>query len=89
MRIRPTKKITIGPNGITFDGWDVLLGGAIACWVVGGWVDNAPGFLVWLGLAHIVVWVVALVLNSARARRGPGSTEGGGQTGGVSAGSGG
>lgn len=82
MRIRSTKNIKIGRDGITFDGWDVLLGGAIACWVVGGWFDNALGFLVWVGFAVLVVWVVAVLWNSARAHHGPKS---GGQTGGSSA----
>lgn len=80
MRIRKagTKGIGIGP--VDFDGWDVLVGGGIACIVVASTVAGAPPFLLYLGISLIVVWLVATVIVNVRAGRqpSPDQTSGGG-----------
>ena len=49
------------PFGIALDRWEVLLGGGIACVVVGA-VAESVRFLVWIGLALIVLWVITVFL---------------------------
>ena len=47
--------------GITFTEWEVLLGGGIVCTVVGA-VTKGVHFLLWVGLALIALWVLAVIL---------------------------
>jgi hypothetical protein len=55
-----TKGVGIGP--VKFDGWEVLLGGGIAMLILGYAIDNAPGFLVPLGVVLLALWLIAVVL---------------------------
>jgi|BarGraNGADG00212_1021973.scaffolds.fasta_scaffold10003_4 hypothetical protein len=59
MRIN-TKSVSIFGK-IVLDGWEVLLGGAIACFVVGGaW--RAEHFLIFVGIALLLLWVVMVFM---------------------------
>ena len=49
------------PFGIVLDGWEVLLGGGLACVVVGV-AANTVRFLVWVGIGLIFIWVVTVFL---------------------------
>ena len=59
MRIN-TKSVSI-LGKITLDGWEVLLGGAIALFVVGG-AFRGEHFLVFVGVGLLVLWVVMVFL---------------------------
>jgi hypothetical protein len=70
------------PFGIVLDGWEVLLGGAIACIVVGVVAKNVR-FLVWIGVGLIVLWVITVVLVNTGilpSRPRPKAGEGGGSS---------
>ena len=49
------------PFGIALDGWEVLLGGGLACVVVGV-AAKTVHFLVWVGIGLIALWVVTVFL---------------------------
>lgn len=48
------------PLGIALDGWEVLLGGGLACVVVGA--AEKMRVLVWIGIGLIVIWVITVFL---------------------------
>lgn len=60
MRFRGTKKIKI-LGKIEFGGWDVLLGGAVALFIVGGLLPEER-FLFFVGVGLIVLWLVMTFL---------------------------
>jgi hypothetical protein len=68
------------PLGIALDKWEVLLGGGLACIVVGV-AAKTVRFLVWIGIALIIVWVVTVFLVNLgllKANTGSEPSEGGG-----------
>jgi hypothetical protein len=70
------------PFGIVLDGWEVLLGGGIACIVIGV-AAKTVRFLVWVGIGLIVLWVITVFLVNLgvlRTTSGPKAKEGGGSS---------
>lgn len=59
MRLK-TKDVNF-PGGISVDGWEVLLGGGIVCIVVGA-LAKGVRFLIAVGVALIVLWVITVFL---------------------------
>jgi hypothetical protein len=69
------KRIGISPTGgLKFDGWDVLLGGAIAFLVARVFVHDTPVDLFWVAVVLAILWVIAVILSNLGwlpSRRGP------------------
>jgi hypothetical protein len=81
MRFKSSKGIQL-PLGISVDGWEVLLGGGIACIAVGA--AEKMRLLEWIGIGIIVLWVIAVFLvnlgiigstSKAKAEEGGGSSK--------------
>jgi cytochrome b561 len=64
--------------GMKFDGWEVLLAGGIACIIAGTQFSQAHTLLMWLGIALVVLWVIAVIVVNTRSRRPAQPTQGGG-----------
>jgi len=64
--------------GITFDGWEVLLAGGIACIIAGTQYSQAHTLLMWLGIALVALWVIAVIVVNIRSRKATLPSQGGG-----------
>jgi hypothetical protein len=74
---RKTKDIEAA--GVKFDGWEVLLGGAVVALILAFLYPQVQVLLFWISGGLFVVWVIAvLVVNIARSRRQAPPGEGGG-----------
>lgn len=74
-----TKDVKL-PGGIALDKWEVLLGGAIACFVV-GLASSTVRFLIWVGVGLLVIWIATVFLVNLgylKAKSDPPPREGGG-----------
>jgi hypothetical protein len=60
MRLGRTKGISIA-GVVTFDGWDVLLGGGFAALILGATLDDVA-FLLPVGVVLLLLWLVATAL---------------------------
>ena len=68
------------PFGIVLNGWEVLLGGGIACIVVGV-AAKTVHFLIWVGIGLIALWVITVFLvNLGILGPSPKAKEGGGSS---------
>lgn len=50
--------------GMKFDGWDVLLGGAIACLFTSVLIHDARTVLLWVAASLGALWIVAVILSN-------------------------
>ncbi len=65
--------------GVKFDGWEVLLGGAVVALILAFLYRQVQVPLFWISGGLFVVWVVAVVVvNVAKSRRQAPPGEGGG-----------
>jgi hypothetical protein len=48
--------------GFKFDGWDVLCGGALACFIVGGLEGSTRPLVIYIGIGLIALWVISVIM---------------------------
>ena len=78
MKIRwRTRPVRFFGDAIVFDGWDVLFGASLACFVVGAAFGQLRPLFFWIGGVLVVLWLISVLFVNLFPKNKPPS-EGGG-----------